>query len=87
MSSYEDTYHLLCIYLLVLDRQLGKDQGQPTASPGTAVASTGNIPDETKPSRAPATPATAARPGLTDSRTEPNGEGADSNARGETRRR
>ncbi|PYX04371.1 MAG: hypothetical protein DMG86_00370 [Acidobacteria bacterium] len=76
MSSYEDTYHLLCIYLLVLDRQLGMDQGQPSASPGTAVASTRNIPAETKPSPAPATQADAAPHGSTDPRTEPNSEAA-----------
>jgi VWFA-related protein len=70
MSSYEDTYHLLCIYLLVLDRQLGKDQGQPPASPATAVASAGNAPAESKPPQAPVTQASTAPPSSTNPRIE-----------------
>ncbi|PYX03579.1 MAG: hypothetical protein DMG85_19555, partial [Acidobacteria bacterium] len=73
MSSYEDTYHLLCIYLLVLDRQLGKDQGQPTASP-TAVASAGNAPDESKPPQAPVTQASTTPPSSTNPPTVPHSE-------------
>ena len=72
MSSYDDTYHLLCVYLLVLDRHLGKDQGQPPVSPGTAVASTGTAPAESKPSQAPAAQASLAPPTSANAPMEPN---------------